>query len=672
MTCLKISKFQLSVIVPVRLIDDRMDILERLSFCKMSYQGTHIEFIVIDDGSDDDKAELLRSMCLDLELNYYSTGAESSSAFNLARARNFGARVAKAELIMFMDVDLIPYPGFYDDLLIEAELLDMRNTVDHLLMCPVIYLTDEGYRLYNKTEQRMRKSFCINQMIESNKDYVSKYSHGTSVVLVNRYFYLSCGGQNETFEGWGYEDYEFTTRLIRKNMRYPLPRKWNSMKGNFMNIRKYRGWKSIYRLYGDWLGSKGIYLIHAPHDIDGEYHQNKKRNEKILKAQLERDVNILEPRPLSIKDEIVTAVHQRNRYSDSRYLHSFFGQCIDYQYEKFDSDSAIVNWLEKHNIKQCLFELPLLDENSKALYQWCLNKHFNYICCGKGALPNSVFFERNNSVNLQKSLPEESWNHPLSVDEILQVSKYVEHKEGKRKQKLAKLSSKLFENINKKVLLVSLCDEYCPLTKEQIADVILLLSQGLGSDWLIVYPRAKQLNIEITGRVWAINDADLFEAEELADSIIALNANSAIHGIICNKPVYLLGKTWFSHPLLNVTVNSNQQLVEAIKKGFRPSTTQMMRLVYFLRFKFYSFTQYPLNDVEMSGDNPSSPDKFIEIRGLSDTAIHFNRGRDVIPFSSPQFDRYWSDNYQKLNYLKKIASHKNIKAFVSKLFKKIA
>ncbi|NMP14979.1 glycosyltransferase [Thalassotalea sp. Y01] len=672
MALIHLPNYLLSVIVPVRLIDERIDILDRLAFCKTSYQGTNVEFIVVDDGSEDDKAQLLSSKCLLLGINYYATGADSESPFNLARARNYGAKVAKAELIMFMDADLIPYPGFYDDLLVEAELLDMRTTVDHLLMCPVIYLTEEGYRLYNKTEQRLRKSFCINQMIESNKQYVAKYSHGTSVVLVNRYFYLSCGGQNENFEGWGYEDYEFTTRMIRKNMRYPQPRNWHSMKGNFMNIRKYRGWKSIYRLYGDWLGSKGIYLVHAPHDIDGDYHQFKRKNENILKAQLERDINIIEPKPICVAEGITTAICKHNRYSENRYLHNFLGSCVTYGDVQFDSQKAIEHWIEENGITQFLFELPLQHDNSVLLHKWCDNNDFDYICCGRGALPNSVFFERNNSIRLQKHLPEEWWNKPLSVDEILDVSKYVEHKEAKRKQKLEKLASGLFANLGKKILLISLCDEYCTLTDDKLSEVIMYLSQRLGSEWLIVYPQGRQLNIEITGRILSVDEADLFEAEELADAIIALNAGSAVHGVICNKPVYLLGQTWFSHPLLNVSIQSNEQLVAAIKKGFRPSTTHMMRFVHFLRFKLYSFTQYPLKYIEYMDPNNLVADKFIEIRGLSEDTIHFNRGRDVIPFSSPQFDRYWSDKYQRLNYLKKFASRKNLKNLVAKLFKKTA
>ncbi|MDN3651807.1 glycosyltransferase [Thalassotalea ponticola] len=664
--------FQLSVIVPVRLIKERMDIVDRLGFCQTGYQENTVEFIVVDDGSVVENAKLLKCKCLELGIRYETTGADSATPFNLARARNYGAKVATAELIMFMDADLIPYPGFYDDLLIEAELLNMRTTVDHLLMCPVIYLTEEGYRLYNSTEQRLRKSFCINQMIESNKQYVSKYSHGTSVVLVNRYFYLSCGGQNEHFEGWGYEDYEFTTRMIRKNMRYPQPRNWHSMKGNFMNIRKYRGWKSIYRLYGDWLGSKGIYLIHAPHPIDGEYHQFKRKNEKILKEQLERDINVIEPKPITVAADTVTALYKQNRYSENRYLHNFLGNSVTYNGLMFDSDTSIKQWIEKNNVTQFLFELPLISDNCLALHTWCVNNNFNYICCGRGALPNSIFFERNNSVRLQKHLPDDCWNKSLSPEQVIKVSNYIEHKEAKRKKKLEKLTSGLFANVNKKILLFTACDEYCTLADDELSTIIVYMSQQLGHEWLIVYPQSRELNIEMTDRIIAVDEDDLFEAEELADSLVALNAASAVHGLICNKPVYLLEQTWYSHPLLNVTVHSNQALVSAIKQGFRPSTTHVMRFVYFLRFKLYSFTQYPTQYIKDMDMTNVVADKFIEIRGLAEHTIHFNRGRDVIPFSSPQFDRYWSDNYQRLNYLKMVASRKSLKKFVANLFKKIA
>ncbi|TKB46100.1 glycosyltransferase [Thalassotalea mangrovi] len=652
------GEYELSVIVPVRLIESRLDILERIEFC-CEARNSKVEFLIVDDGSEQAYADSIQNKCFELGIRYLSTQADPESQFNLARARNFGALHAKGQLLLIMDVDLVPYPTFYDDILIEAEMLDMKNTVDHLLMCPVIYLTDSGYQQYKNTALAHRKSFCINQMLSSNKDNVEKYSHGTSVVVVNRYFYLSCGGQNENFEGWGYEDYEFNTRLIRKNMRYPLPRKWSSMKGNFMNIKKYKGWKSIYRLYGDWLGAKGIYLVHVPHQISSEYHANKKRNEKLLKRQLNRDFDMLEPAPL-VWGQQKTAVLEASVYTASRYLANVFGELVKFSAVPLETFADISRWVEENHITQFAFKLPLHDVKSELVYQWCKQNDFDFFMLGRGALPNSIFINKNDQWDIRRPLSESLWNKELNGSDLADVTRYLLSNEKKRQRRLAKLKAEPFASSGKKVLLISNIESGSLSAKSRALKAINYLVNNLNEGWVILYPKS-DFNIRSNReRLFALQDKDIFEAEELADAIVAFNSYSALHGAICGKAVYLLSTSWFAHKQLNVLATSHQDLLSKVQEGFSPNREMVLRFVNYLRFKCYSFAF----TLEQPGSSEAhviervTSLKFYELRGFSESTIYFNRGRDIIPFNSPQFDRYWSDRYQKLSRFRTVIYNK--------------
>ena len=278
---------RLSVIVPVRLTERRPELLERLSLARSDPECPGgVEFVAVDDGSPDSAP--LTERCAALGLRYIATGADPSSPFNLARARNRAAEQVQGELLLFMDVDLFPYPGFYADLLREAGLLDIRHRIDRFLMCPVIYLAQAGWQAIQEHAQAERRAFAVNIMMQRDRRLLEKFSHGTSCVAVNRNFYLSLGGQNEAFEGWGYEDYEFGCRLIQQNPQFRRPFLWGWNGGSFRTKRLYAGWKACYRLYGDWLAAKGIYLLHAPHPPDIGFRAGEPANLRRLHRQLRR------------------------------------------------------------------------------------------------------------------------------------------------------------------------------------------------------------------------------------------------------------------------------------------------------------------------------------------------------------------------------------------------
>lgn len=95
---------KISVIVPV--YNESKSIFACLeSLLKQSYQN--IEIVVIDDGSTDKTIEIIKNFnCILLKQNHCGPGA----------ARNFGAKAASGEILVFVDADMTFEKGFIEKL----------------------------------------------------------------------------------------------------------------------------------------------------------------------------------------------------------------------------------------------------------------------------------------------------------------------------------------------------------------------------------------------------------------------------------------------------------------------------------------------------------------------------------------------------------------------------
>ena len=103
---------ELTVILPVRLAQDRLDALERLAKHPTNDSDVppEVHFMVVDDGSPAAAASRTRRMCGELGFSYVRLSTENH-VFSIGRCRNTGAIHSKADLILFQDVDLIPTNG---------------------------------------------------------------------------------------------------------------------------------------------------------------------------------------------------------------------------------------------------------------------------------------------------------------------------------------------------------------------------------------------------------------------------------------------------------------------------------------------------------------------------------------------------------------------------------
>ncbi|HIP37438.1 MAG TPA: glycosyltransferase, partial [Crocinitomix sp.] len=162
---------KLTVIMPIRENKD-IDILERLQY---SLEDDYLDYkrvnlLVVDDGSSREFLDDLYNFCVlnSFSLIHLDTRLEP---FSIARARNIGAMYAQSTYIMFLDVDLVTYNGFYNDILSEIEIQQLYQYANDFIMVGVIYLTKEASIEYFNINKKIRKNFVIQKLLENDESF---------------------------------------------------------------------------------------------------------------------------------------------------------------------------------------------------------------------------------------------------------------------------------------------------------------------------------------------------------------------------------------------------------------------------------------------------------------------------------------------------------------------
>lgn len=654
----------LTVIISLRLTRQRRDLLDRLDYYKFDTElPEQVDFIVVDDGSPDEYfKEILRKHSDNMTV--LRTGAKNYQDFSLARARNYGAQRAKGRFVMFMDADLIPYPGFFKDVLRELKLTEMTRHVDRFLMFPVIYLTDKGYEEMRQLSADCWKQYSINAMLSDDKTLIEKFSSGTSVIALDRHYYLSRGGQDEDFEGWGYEDYEFATRLIRRNRKFPLPDNWLSMAGNFMTIRQYEGWKAAYRLYGDWMAAKGIYLLHAPHPIESTYHRRKDQNLRYLQQKMKDDQRSpQEPDPLPSLDAGHSLLLRKNPFCFDREFAPFLGRISHATEKDFATTTEFSIYLAKNNVTQVIFGNPYANDQLLSLYQWCRQNSFPIRVCERGALPDAVYHDPNGFLNDSSSYFPEKWDFPLNDEQRDEIASYISalreggltlEKQAPRED-LAELKKKLGIKRKQKVLVVPFQQPNDTVVRyfsggagsgegfrKRIAELVV----DLGDSWKVVYKKhpVEDELAPIAGAS-AAHEANIYDLLEIADAVAVINSGVGLYAMMFGKPLYVFGNSWYGYEGLCRPIRADEDAAEVIRRGFELDYERVLAFAYYLRFKFYSFGKMQARKVRYEDGSPitaTTAISYYELRGWSEQTRCLPAQWKPIPTSSPMFDRYRS------------------------------
>lgn len=644
---------RLTVVVPVRFSRGREDMLERLDYLAEDRRlPKDVGMMVVDDGSPQRLAKEIRNRCRDNGYSYVHIDSEYRP-FSIARARNAGAVRARSSYVMFQDVDLIPYDGFYEAVLREIQVQGLEQDTRKFLMFGVVYLTQKATSEFLVTERNMRKELFLQHMFDARGDLIEKVSTGTSVIAINREYYLARGGNDEDFEQWGFDDIEFNCRCIRKVRKFPLPEEFGTDYKNCATITEYKGWKSIYRLFGDMTFQKGIALFHAWHDVDSDSDYQKGRivNEKLFNRKMKGfAVNGTEPPPLpSVMEGRTLLFSETNPFVHSREFLPRLGR-VFIENEADFSVKSLLSYIKANKITRVLMHNPYATPKRLSFYKALRRRKIPYVIAERGALRDSVFFDPNGFNADSSSYDAENWDKPLSPAQELSVENYIRAEIAENSSLEAQgirrgtggIRKALGLRPNQKVMFVVLQRPSDTVIKymcgpiENHDNFIQLVgdtAKALGNDWAVVVKKhpLEDLTPEIDNVVFA-NEAHVKDLIEICDAMLLINSGVGCLGMIWGKPVYHAGDAFYSHPAINRQVTTAEQIVEGIQEGFKPDREKAYRFLSYLINDFYSFGTFTTREVKWEDNSrmtATTAIDFYQIRGLGQTPFNARKEATV-------------------------------------------
>lgn len=225
-------RLRVSIVVPVY---NRRAVLEKtlMALAHQTYPKRLFEVVVADDGSSDRPEEVVAALPPELSVRVVR---QEDLGFRAAAVRNLAIRAATGDVIVCLDCDMFPMPGF-----LMAHLRWFHAAETH----PVVVL---GYRRFVDTSQIsatrvLEDPRCVEQLPDipgpdaarddkaPSQDWRIPRSWQTRMLKTERAPYALAGAGNmsfsrklgvaaglfdETFDRWGGEDVELAYRLYRR------------------------------------------------------------------------------------------------------------------------------------------------------------------------------------------------------------------------------------------------------------------------------------------------------------------------------------------------------------------------------------------------------------------------------------------------------------------------
>lgn len=671
----------LSVVLPIRAYDE--DYIKRLNFINNdTLRNEAIEVVVVDDGSNGIYSESIISICEDNDFGYIRLET-SNCNFSVGRCRNIAAMMTSSKYIMFQDVDLVPCLGFYDNVISEITIQGLESNAAKFLMFGVIYLTQKASHEFDSISKDKQKNFFLQKLFENDTSRIEKVSTGTSVNVYRRTYYLSKGGNDPEFNGWGFEDLEFNTRCIRELRYFPLPNEWLVDYKNFSTITAYRGWKSVYRLFGDLTFNKGILLFHIWHPIESSSNYMKEREEnkkRFTKKMTSYAKHSSEPDPLINKERGCSLLFRDNAFTNNRDIAPLLGYVYLRSEFDFDEKTDFIEFINEKSIDRVMFHNPYSNPQMLKLYEWCRDSGISYFVAERGALPGAVFYDPYGFNYDSNSYNPERWDKEVSTQNVNSLSQYIEEfksgeaalEEQAARLGANKLKKKLGIHYSKKILFVPFQRPDDTVVKyfakenviNEFSDIVISLPKSLGNDWVVLYKKHPlEDEISLLDGCVPVHEYNIYDLIEACDAVFLVNSGCGVTGLIYNKPVFCFGSAFYCHNDIARKVNTRDELVKLIRTGWQPDKEKISRFLSYLVNDFYSFGSMKTKQtlLETGKRMTATVDiKFTVIRNLTNTEYRLERYNvPCVNHNSILFDRY--RNYRDVNASgNKIQSSSNV------------
>jgi predicted glycosyltransferase involved in capsule biosynthesis len=604
----------LTIILAVRTSDfafyeSRLKLRDR---CDLSGVST----VVVDDGSPEQESLRIKSFCEARNWQYVYIDS-GHIPFCLSRARNFGLQWANSEWIYIDDADMAYPQDFFQKLIDELFLLD--QTPFNFLTIPAVYLTaDATSQVQETVEIDSHIPWLLSRTLLENprgspesNSAIQSFSPASAMLAMRRKTALTAGAYDTDFEGWGGEDRDFVFRLLALNTKLAKPKKFADTKNWSLNdTHCFEGWRSLYRLLGDYMTRKGFYAFHLFHEPNA--WREPKSATKNLEHAKRKAIEYSERKKIpcaSDKSRPRDVIIGFNPFIADPKVRETLGnpEIVDEDDSKHPDD--FVAEVLKSPVNSVIMWNPYKKEWRLRVLNAFRELGVSPVIAERGALPNSIYFDTNGLCILSNSYNEENWTRELNTEEVLRTKEYIDGirfgekalEAQSRRIGAALLASKLMIPLDTKILfapLQLLDDTVTTMFAEEGRDYptylgeLERLSKGLPRNWILVYKNhpLSLVKTNISAAVCAdryhIND--LLEA---CDAAVVYNSGTGLLAQAFEKRVFYFGKCFYAIDGVNSQFESIDGILAALSNLVPPDSEKILKFYHFLRYEFYSFAE---------------------------------------------------------------------------------
>lgn len=694
----------LTIITPIHCMSKKSYLFDRiLWFIENSFCSEEICRIVVDHSSPKFIADELEKKCEKKGINYIRL-EKYGRLFSAGECRNIGVSHAETEFVTFQDIDLYASDEIYYRVLNKLKNMKFYN---ELKIIPCLYLSE---KLSNKILNGLNSGDQLEPSFESTYDLylgadpeVLMYAPVTSMIIVKRTFFMENGGNNLSFHGHGYEDFEVLHRLSTLSNKFIKPVDYYNHNYKY-HSSEYKGYRTYFSLFGRPLMGEGLFFVHLwhPKNENNQYVTSNRSNRNLFdKLIREFDKEQKQPCPLNSlvcsEKTLVLAPKNGKTVEVIRIAIPYLGNVIYAHDKDFKDTKEFFDFIKKNNIVRVLFFNSYGNDHRYELYQLCLHKSIRTINFDRGALPDSWFFDPYGFNFSSDSYSQKRWDKELDYDDKIKIEQYIHNTLISDKEleangaRIGDYAFKAKYNIqDQKVLFIPLQrpnDSVVKYFSDQVSSMDMFveevkkLADSLKDDnWIICikpHPLEKQLTDEFTSEnIKVLSHKDNFkDVISVCSAVFVINSGVGVYSLMYDKPTFNIGNAFYSHVGLSNKVSNFDELKCKLQQPLdeqKPIRKKVLRFINYLVNDFYSFgtTVYKqkVNKKDNSTTNVATSIDFTilripNIKNSSLENIYIRRRTEPFNLSSPYYDYYrsWINMRDLLNKYQNEQNKSNVK-----------
>jgi hypothetical protein len=430
-------------------------------------------------------------------------------------------------------------------------------------------------------------------------------------------YYLAIGGYNEQFNGWGLEDLEFAYRLVRSANTFMSPQDhaW-LIEAGYATASSYKGWRAQFRLHGEMLSRKGLFVFHADHPKDPAWRNAELHgdNKKLFAASIEKfEAAGQHLPPLPAAERGKSLIFGRGTFAYNPALLPLWGELEVRSYQDFDNVD-IVHYVHANDIDRVIFTNPYANETRLRVYTDVREAGIPFYVVERGALTDSMFIDDTGFCCESTRYSRQHWPQGLDDDRLRRVQDYIARetesdatleKQGQRIGTRAALQ-RLGIPAGKKILFVpfqSRSDTTVRYFADEIGsfdnfvELVREVTKSLPSDWAVVFKKHPLSSVQETvpGAIDA-GDMHIKDLLAISDYVLLMNSGVGVLSVVFGRPVIHTAQAFYSDEKLNRKAASADDVLKLLDNGFEVDEDSRLRFISYLIEDFYSFGKFTVSE----------------------------------------------------------------------------